>query len=92
MNNSQTNEEKTLSKLLSSMSTGKHAFAVVNLGLTFAGLHAIQPTVTQCSVASTSTIFIPSAARSATADSPGFVEHAAVWTVYNRRGDAWSGR
>ena len=48
--------------------------------LTFAGLHALQPAVTHVSVAGTSTIIIPSTTRSATTDSPGFLEHTAVWT------------
>ena len=53
----------------------EHASTVVNLGLTFAGLQALKPAV---SVAGTSTILIPSPARSATTDSPGFLERAAV--------------
>ena len=63
-------------KSLSSVS--KHASSVANLRLTFAGLHALKPAVTHVSVAGTSTILIPSAARSATTDSPGFLERAAV--------------
>ena len=39
------------------------------LGLTFAGLDTIRPPVISVSVAGTSTIVIPSTARSATTDS-----------------------
>ena len=41
----------------------------VNLGLTFAGLDALKPPVSSASSAGTSTILIPSTARSATTDS-----------------------
>ena len=45
--------------------------------LTFAGLHALRPLVHSISVAGTSTILIPSTARSATTDSAGFLEGSA---------------
>ena len=51
----------------------------VSLGLTFACLDALRPLVISVSVANTSTIFIPSTARSATADSAGFLERVALW-------------
>ena len=63
-------------------------YAAVNLGLTFASFHALKPAVAHVSVAGTSTILIPSTARSATTDSPGFLERAAIRTYHNRRGDA----
>ena len=50
-----------------------------SLGLTFAGLDAFKPSVTSVSVAGTSTILIPSTARSATTGSAGFQERAALW-------------
>ena len=64
-----------------SLSSGsKHACIAVDLGLTFAGLHALDPTVSHVSVTGCPTILIPSATRSTTTDSSGFLEHAAVWT------------
>ena len=50
----------------------------VNLALTFARLDALKPPVISVPVASTSTGFIPSTARSTTADSAGFSERAAL--------------
>ena len=51
----------------------------ISLGLTFAGIDALKPPVIRVSVAGTSTILIPSAARSATTDSTGFVKRATLW-------------
>ena len=48
--------------------------------LTFAGLHALKPFVINISVACTSTILVPSTARSATTDSAGFLECTALST------------
>ena len=62
---------------------------VVSLALTFACVHALKPTVAHVSVAITSTIPVPSTARSATTDSPGFLEHAAGWTCHHRRDNDW---
>ena len=76
-------KSKTQENSLSSVS--KHASTDVNLGLTSTGLHALKPAVTEVVVACTSTILIPSTARSATADSSGFLERAAVWT----HGNSW---
>ena len=45
-------------------------------GLTVAGLHALNPTVIQFFVCSTSAVLEPSAAGSATTDSAGFGERA----------------
>ena len=64
----------------------------ISLGLTFTGLDALKPPVISVSVADTSTILIPSAARSTTTDSSGFLECAALWTPHRidtRRGDGW---
>ena len=48
----------------------------VSFGLTFAGLDTLIPPVIRVSVADTSTVFVPSTARSATTDSAGFFERA----------------
>ena len=53
---------------------------VMSLLLTFAGLDALKPTVSYVSVCSSSTVLVPSTARSATTDSAGFREDAALWT------------
>ena len=50
------------------------------LELTFAGLHALKPFMINISVACTSALFIPGTARSATTDSAGFLEYAALST------------
>ena len=55
----------------------------VGLGLTFASFESLEPPVISVSVAGTSTILIPSTARSATTGSAGFFERAALWA---RRG------
>ena len=47
--------------------------------LTFASLDALKPVVINISLADTSTVLIPSTARSATTDSAGFLERAALW-------------
>ena len=49
-----------------------------SLGLTFAGLDALNPHVVSVSVAGTSTILIPSTPRSATTDSARFLERTAL--------------
>ena len=58
----------------------------VNLELTFADLRAFKPPVINISVADTSAILIPSTARSATTDSTGFLERAALRAP---RGNNW---
>ena len=61
---------------------------VISLERTFASRRAVGPTVTNFPVTDTSTILKPSAARSATTDSAGFLERAASWTCHrigNRR-------
>ena len=50
-----------------------------SIGLTFAGLHALEPPVISVSVAGTSTMLIPSTARSATTISTGLPKLAALW-------------
>ena len=52
------------------------------LELTFAGLHAFRPPVINVSVADSSAVLEPSASRSATTDSAGFLERAALWARY----------
>ena len=65
----------------------------VSLGLTFAGLATLRPSVISVSVVGTSTIFKPSTARSATAHSAGFLERAALWAHHLiGRGDELWGR
>ena len=51
-----------------------------SIELTFAGIHALKPFVINISVAFTSARFIPGTTRSATADSAGFLEYAALST------------
>ena len=55
---------------------------LIGLELTFAGLHAFRPRVINISVANSSTVLEPTAARSATTDSAGFMERAALWACY----------
>ena len=52
---------------------------ILSLALTLAGLHAFKPPVINVSVAGTPTVLKPSTARSATTDSAGFLEGAALW-------------
>ena len=49
------------------------------LELTFACLHALKPPVVHVPIAGTSTVLVPSTARSAATDSAGFMERAAFW-------------
>ena len=49
------------------------------LGLTSAGLNAVEPPVISVSFASTSAVLKPSTTRSATTASAGFFERAALW-------------
>ena len=51
----------------------------ISFALTFAGPGALKPPVTSVSAAGTSTILIPSTARSTTTDSTGFLEHDTLW-------------
>ena len=53
--------------------------------LTFASLDALKPVVINISLADTSTVLIPSTARSATTDSAGFLERAALWARHHVR-------
>ena len=63
------------------------AVIVVNVELTLAGFFAVKPAVKYIFIINNPTSPIPSTARSTTADSPGFLERAALWTYHNRRGD-----
>ena len=56
-----------------------------SLGLTFAGLHALKPTMIYLFIWSTSTVLVPSTARSAATDSVGFRKRAALWTPHRIR-------
>ena len=60
--------------------------------LTFARLHTVRPHVINFFVACTSTVLKPSTARSATAASAGFLEHAAFGARHrfsDGGGDGW---
>ena len=83
-------DRKTLRNPLSTPNS--HVSTPVNPGLTFAGLHALKPAIVKFSVASTSTIIIPGTTRSATTDSPGFLESTTFWTCDNGRRDFWRGQ
>ena len=54
-------------------------YTPLRLALTFARFHALKPAVINVSVSGTSTILVPSTTRSATTDSAGFLERAALW-------------
>ena len=58
------------------------------LELTFTGLRALKPAVSNVVVASTSAVVMPSTARSATTDSAGFLKRAALRT-HPRISDRW---
>ena len=64
----------------SGYSVSKHTDSTLNFRLTFADLHALKPALVRFPAASTSTILVPTTARSATTDSTRFLERAAVWT------------
>ena len=80
--NGQTHEENTQASQ-SLHSVVKHVSTAVNLGLTFAGLHALNPTVSHVSVTGCPTILIPSATRSTTTGTSGFPERSALWTDHH---------
>ena len=61
----------------------------VSRELTSAGLCAFDPRVLNVRIAGTSTVLIPSATGSATTDSTGFLEGAALGTRHCRSG--WRG-
>ena len=58
------------------------------LELTFAGLHALKPSVLNVAVTSASAVLKPSTARSATTGSAGFLERATLWARHHVR-DCW---
>ena len=62
-----------------------------SLELTFAGLRALEPPVVNISIASTSAVLIPSAARSATTGCAGFLRDAAfgAHNTDSRRRDSY---
>ena len=65
----------------------------VSVALTFTGLDALRPPVISVSVAGPSAILKPSATRSATTASAGFLERAALWArhgIRDRWGAYWS--
>ena len=75
---------KILKKSLLNLRDG--CLHVVSLKLTFAGIHTFEPPVINVPIAGTSTVLKPSTARSATADSAGFLERAALWARDSDRG------
>ena len=82
---SQTCDEKCYESQFANMSSSKHTHSVINIRLTFADRHALKPTVISVSVVDTSTVVIPSAARSATTGSAGFLELGALWACHRTR-------
>ena len=55
---------------------------VIDLELTFAGLHAIGPPVIDIFAANSSTVLEPRTTRSAATESAGFPECSTPWTRY----------
>ena len=61
--------------------------------LTFAGSSTLRPQMIDVFIADSSTVLIPSTAGSATTDSTGSFERAALWTRHLiGRGDTWRSR
>ena len=68
--------------------TRKQSLHSVSLGLTFTGFDALKPSVISVSVAGSSTILVPSTARSTATGSAGFIKSAAFWARHlSARGD-----
>ena len=69
---------------------GKYFNRIVSLNIlyalglepTFAGRHALKPLVINNFVAGTSAVLKPSAARSTTTDSAGFLKRATLWAPH----------
>ena len=57
----------------------------ISLELTFASLNALKPPVSNVGIAGTSAVLEPRTARSATTDSAGFLERAALQTRHRIR-------
>ena len=71
---------------------GSHCLQADCLALTFASLYTFEPPVIHVSVSGTSTLLKPGTARSATTDSAGCLERAALWTrqrASDRQGKDW---
>ena len=86
MNITQRNRRK---KKLDSLLMNLHA---ILLGLTFTGFYAFNPSVLRISIAGASTVLVPSTAGSATTDSAGFLERAALSACHcigDRLSDGW---
>ena len=84
-------KRKILSHSLFSLSEMRF-YMTSDIELTFAGFDAFRPLVTDVSVGDTSTVLIPSTARSATTASARFLERAALWTshgISDHCGDCW---
>ena len=85
------NPTKTTQKNKDCLVCARIYLHAVRLELTFASLHALKPAVTNVSVAGTPTVFEPSTARRATADSAGFLERTALWARHRINGRWRSG-
>ena len=59
---------------------------IISLELTFAGLHALKPPVSNVYIAGTSAVLKPSTTRSTTTDSAGFLKRAALQARHRIRG------
>ena len=68
-------KKKERSRFSHSLAMHLHA---IGPRLTYTGIHALRPTVINISVADSSAVLEPSAARSATTGSAGFLERAAL--------------
>ena len=73
--------KETKQKTLYSHYLVMHLHAIA-LGLTFAGLRALEPTVISVFVAGTSAVLIPSTPRSATTESAGLLKLAALRALH----------
>ena len=74
-------ETKAIAHSLFSVSDHMYTHAI-NIKLTFASLYTLKPPVINVSIAGSSAVLKPSTARSATTDSAGSAERAALWTRY----------
>ena len=87
-----TKNTNTLSNSLFSVVSMVMYLHAINIELTFAGLHTLKPRLLNVSVVGSSTLLVPSTARSATTDSAGFLERAALETrhrIRDRWGNCW---
>ena len=62
---------------------GSQCITCVSLKLTFAGLQALKPPMSNISVGGSSAVLVPSTARSATTDAAGFRKRATLWARHH---------